>query len=71
MPKGYDVKFTAAKMEAVNAEMIKHASKHFKGMNFQVTCPKCSREITVSNGMNTCPSCKAEISFNLDVYRES
>jgi len=54
----------------VQAEAIKQVTQHYKNdTGFPTKCPRCSRVIAISDGINLCPFCKANINFDLKVEK--
>ena len=62
------VKFTS-NLDKVQTEMLRQVTQHFKGTDFPAKCPKCSKDILISDGMNACPFCMAKIAFDLNIER--
>ena len=51
-------------LEAVSAEAKKLFEQHAKTIPVPIECPKCSKEITATDGLNVCPLCKFQFPAN-------
>jgi Zn finger protein HypA/HybF involved in hydrogenase expression len=55
--------FNPAELEK---KIRKEATNQLKKKTFNVSCPKCSTNVSAIVGKNTCPNCGSEIDFKLN-----
>lgn len=54
-------------MENMISEALDALREEAQTMTYTVECPKCHREIEVTEGENICPFCREKIDLTVDV----